>query len=293
MERTDAGFTLVELLVVSVLGVFILGAIYQTLTVQQRTYEHQRVVIETNEASRTTMELLAAELREISSSGSDLVEAASDEVTIRVMRKVGFACFVPGSSMLDVWALGQSFEEGDQALVFDQGGDPDDASDDAWLAVEVDGTSAGYNSSGCGDWSETTLRGADLGSYPRQRLVLSGPALTTVVRGAPVRSFETMTYGIYDFDGEWMLGRSADGGAPVALVGPLAPPGGRGLVLRYYDADGNEISPADLASNLNQVASFNVAVRALATAPNLVGSGDVDDRLSVTIFLRNNDLFAF
>lgn len=286
MYRKTAGFSLVELLLVVVLGFIILGAVYETLNTQQQAYRQQTAVIETHEATRAALEVLAGELREISSSGADILMATRDSVTIRALRKVGFVCYVAGG-FIDVWTLSTDFAARDRLLVYDNGGTTQNPSDDQWRQMTVTGADKSlFNLAACTQWPEYSLRGDSVGDHTRQHLVVTGSWSGTIDRGAPVRSYESVTYGIQQVDGEWMLTRREGAGATVALVGPLAAPADSGLALSYYDADGAQMSYSTLPSNLTSVNSFKITVK--GEYPRGDGT-DIQRDLSIAIYLRNND----
>ncbi|HUF75760.1 MAG TPA: prepilin-type N-terminal cleavage/methylation domain-containing protein, partial [Longimicrobiales bacterium] len=69
MTRDRRGFTLVELLVVVVLGSLVLMAALQVLITNQRTYAAQNAVITSQQSTRIALEVLVNELRELSPSG--------------------------------------------------------------------------------------------------------------------------------------------------------------------------------------------------------------------------------
>ncbi|HEY8484126.1 MAG TPA: prepilin-type N-terminal cleavage/methylation domain-containing protein [Longimicrobiales bacterium] len=278
MNGRAGGFTLIELLVVVVLGALAIGAAYQTLTLQERASRHQNAIITTLETNRTAIDVLAAELREISAADGDLLMAAPESLTFRAFRKAGIVCQVDALG-LDVWLLSDApFAVGDRVLVF-QDFDPAAADDDAWSGPAVV-IGVGPAAGGCTAWSK-----------PTARLSLAGLAVgpTNISPGAPIRSYEVLTYGHYQIGGEWSLGQRVQGRPVVALVGPLAPPEQRGLVFRYYDESGTALPAPLAAADRQRVARIEVKVRA-ATPGAVVGSGNGTyvDSLVMQINLRGN-----
>ncbi|NNM03492.1 MAG: prepilin-type N-terminal cleavage/methylation domain-containing protein, partial [Gemmatimonadetes bacterium] len=80
------GFTLVELLVVLVLGTFILLATYQTLATNTRVYAANSARTLGQQALRAGVAVLSGELREISPREGDLIEMGPDSLRIRAQR---------------------------------------------------------------------------------------------------------------------------------------------------------------------------------------------------------------
>jgi hypothetical protein len=270
--------TLVELLVVAVVGSFVLMAIYQTLTLQERSARHQRGLITAQQSSRAALELLVAELRELSAVSGDLVGAGEDFLTLRSSRKLGFVCgSEPALWQLDVWERGEPFASGDSVFLFVDG-DPGTTADDLWSVwVVADAASVG-SSVECPDWPE----GSPL---PRRRLTLeSGSAaeFAGIARGSPVRSYVQQTYGKQLIDGNWVLARQR-GEEIVPLIGPLSPDG---LRLDFVDGAGDSIDP-ESSADLTGVNRIEITVRALA--PGSVGrAGAVVHTISSHVHLRNH-----
>jgi prepilin-type N-terminal cleavage/methylation domain-containing protein len=293
--RGEQGFTLAELLVVAVLGAVILGAVFQTLSIQNRTFQRQSAVISAQEASRTALAVLSGELREVSSTGQDLIAASADSVSLRVLRKIGFVCNAGGAGALSMWELGQPFAAGDSIFVFSQGADLIDPDDDAWIPGEVTAVTHGVAPAGCGvAWPKETLSGAADGDHDVATLsIASGLSLANVTRGAPARTFDRLTYGRYTLGGEVVLGRRAGAGDAVPLVGPLAA-GRRGLRFEFYDADNTELGGggAVAAADLDDVSFFTISVQGRQAAGSMEADGFYEDSLTVSVFLRNNDQSA-
>jgi prepilin-type N-terminal cleavage/methylation domain-containing protein len=222
-KRARAGFTLVELLVVVVLGTLLVIAISQVLITNSRIYTVSNAQIQGQQIMRAGMDVLFGELREISIPGEDLEVMDPDQLVIRSQRAFGLVCDTDYSTSpeeLTVVTVGSVFRAGDSIFVFADN-EPERTADDVWLAKlvrSVDGT-------------------AVCGGRPAQVLTVPDLAITgdSVREGAPVRAFQRFTYGAFVIDGETYLGRQARGDSPPdPLVGPIVPYGG--VVFRYLDA---------------------------------------------------------
>lgn len=273
--RTDRrGFSIIELLVVAVLGTLILMAAYQVLITNQRTYTVQNAHIGSRQISRAALDVLATELREVNP--VDLVGMGSEQVTFRAQRTFGLVCDVVlpalGSSpVLDVVRVGDWFESGDSVTVFadNREGTP---RDDAWILAEaslVDPTIT------CDDGS------------PAQQMTFTGQSAAfladTVRAGAPVRSFVHYTYGRFDLSGETYVARQRAGGSVEPLVGPIPATFAAGVPsveFVYLDADGNGTA---VAADVRQI-EIRVRIRSEARG----AAGDVvADSLTTRVQLRN------
>ena len=127
------GFTVVELLIVSVLGALVVGVTYQVLILNQRTYIAQNAKIESQQTVRAGLDVLFSELRELSSSESDILGFGSDTLKVRSVRGFGLACAVNvGAGTLDVLKVGSWFEVGDSVVVYAEN-DDGTGSDDDWI----------------------------------------------------------------------------------------------------------------------------------------------------------------
>lgn len=272
----QAGFTLVELLIVAVLGSLILLATYEVLLTNQRTYVAQQAQIQSQQSVRSGTDVLFGELREISPRAGDLKIMASDSMKVRVMRKFGIACQVDPSVMLIVFAgtpsvrvysAGTPFEDGDSAVIFADV-DTTKVEDDTYIYGQIN---AGDTTQTCGSKRAQTLTFPGLGQAFTDSAVWAG---------APVRSYVWYTYGLYQVDGDWYLGRHEVGGSVTPLLGPLASRSDGGLSFDYLDEDGSSTATAD---DVRQIA---VTIR----TPGEVRGPDGDlisDSLTTRIYTRN------
>ena len=284
--HSEAGFTLVELTIVVVISTIALIAIYQSLITQERTYRYQSAAIDAQGSTRIGLQLLASELREISASagddptatgGSDLLVATSDSISFRAFRKVGLVCAVDtAGGSLDVWTLGTRFEVGDSLFMFQEGDTLTD-DDDAWVS------GVGLRDAGEARNEDVCVR--EWGTYETQGLGGLDPGdLGFMERGAMVRSYQTLTYGSYRYDDDWVLGRSVGDGSVVPLVGPILSPDSGGLVFRFFNSNSRELRPSSEAE-MAQVARVEITVRALSRGGI---DGPYVDSLSTTVYLRGN-----
>lgn len=263
-----AGFTLVELIIVAVLGSLIVMASLQVLITNQRTYSAQNAKIQGQQTTRAAMDVLLSELREISPQDGDLLAMGPDSVTIRTMRKFGVTCATDytGDPVLTVIRVGDFFQVGDSAFVFADN-NPAISADDVWISAEVTGVDSTSVTCASQEAQELTFAG--------QINDFNGTNVVSV--GAGVRSYERYTYGLYTIDGETYLGRRR-GGSAVPLVGPVRP--SDGIDFDFLDEDGAVTTTA------TAVRQIIVTIR---TTSNVLGSGNdpVADSITARVFTRN------
>lgn len=261
------GFTLTELIVVTVLGALVVAASMQILITNQRTYTAQNAQIQGQQATRAALDILSAEIREISPSGGDLVAMGKTSMSLRTMRKLGVACgvFYGGTPVVRVAKIGDWFEEKDSVFVFADN-DDDTSDDDTWISgmvTAVDTTVA------CG-----SDRAVDL-SFAGQSATFAADSVRV---GAVVRSFLHYTYALRLMGDDYYLTRQQRGQEAVALVGPLK--AANGLELVYLDQDGNKTATA---TDVRQIA---VKIRTNSGVVNSVGA-TVSDSIAAWVWTRN------
>lgn len=266
------GFTLVELLVVTLLGSLLVLATYEVLITNQRTYTVQAAQVGNQQKARATLDVLFAELREISASGGDILGMGADTLRVRAMRRYGLVCDVSWGSgaafYLKARKVGDWFSVGDSVFVFADN-QTTTSSDDVWIQARISAR-------------DTT---ATCGSAGAQRLTFVDSAFVrdTVRVGAPVRSFTSYKYGILTWGNEQYLGRQSQGGYAIPMVGPLEVSDGdgrKGVRFRYVDSL-NAVTTDPLA-----VRQIQVTVRTWSDVTTNQGRR-VADSLTATIYPRN------
>jgi hypothetical protein len=265
------GFTLVELLVVSVVGIIILSGVVRVLVSTQQVYTAQTARIGSQQTVRAGLGVLFGEIREVSPRGGDLITMQPNEVQVRVMRTVGYACQVSYAATPSVTTgrLGSWFNDGDSLFVFAEN-NPNIQGDDRFLRGL---TSVVDTTATCPDGS------------PGQQLMLPGMAAAMAVDsvrvGALVRSFEHVTYGLFqEGSGEWYLGQRRAGAGWEPLVGPLRAPDNDAPLFRYLNEAGAVTATAA------QVRQVEVTLRSDSRARG-PGGVVIRDSVSARIQARN------
>lgn len=261
-----AGFTLVEMIVVVVLGTMIVLGLYRVLTAQQRAYRHQSQVAALHDALRVGTAVLAADLREAASAGGDLAALGPDTLAVRSPVGFGIVCVVDTLNrrlgLVDVQGR-VTAGAGDSVLVFRPAG---------WVVrgvLEVNPT--GYPALACPYAAGPAL----------QRTLRLGGSVSGVPVGAPLRAFHRYTYRLTQEANAWWLAR-ADAGGPEVLAGPFA--GGAGLEFFYYDT----LDAATMTASRVARVDVRLIARSRAGSAGLAGSGTpMVDTLDLSISLRN------
>jgi len=278
MTRGRKGFTLVELLVVTVLGSLVMLAALQVLVMNQRTFTAQNAVISGQQTTRMSIEVLFAELREVSAPGGDILAMGSDSLRVRLMRKFSVVCETnwtgqPEISVLDslgslsINAAANAFDTGDSVFVFADNNENDD-DDDVWIPARV-------------TLVDTTVvcpqggEGAMMLRFNGQAALFSADSVGI---GAPVRSYLEYTFGTTNMLGDPYLSRRLGNGDMIPIAGPLRV--GTGLEFVYRDADGVvTATPAD-------VRQIQISVRTGSKVLNSLNEM-VSDSITVWVFTRN------
>lgn len=281
MNGRAPGFTLVEFLVVAVLVIIILTGVYKLVVYQDQSGRQARVVTATQQTIRTTMQILQAELREVSTTGGDVTMASSDSVKIQTLRKSGFVCdSTTTPNTIDVWTMGDRFAPNDTVLVFSDGPSATSMTDDTWRPAVVADT--GTTSCSNATWPNSVV----------QRLQVNADSVRRNIRGgAPIRSVERLVYGNFMINGNWYLGRRLGNTTTLEpIIGPLASPANRGLVLQYYDTLNALIPGANLTTAAGRRAIRRMRITIVGSTPGAARprNGSYVDSLTSDVYFRGN-----
>ena len=267
MKRGDKrGFTLVELMIVAVVGAMLVGSTYQILLSSQRALTIQTAQIQGQQTVRAGLDILFSELREMSRSEGDILTMGPDKIEFRAMRAFGLVCGVSVTgSPVRVQKVGRFFTSGDSVMVFADN-DPDIASDDTILSGRVATV----------DTTQTCAGADTVQSLVIPSLISAALANDTVRIGAPVRGFTIYTYGLYSLDGDYYLGRRS-GATTAPLVGPLS---ANGVSFTYLESLGG------VTTNPRTVSHIEVTLRTQSRVLDQQGR-PISDSLTIAIYLRN------
>ena len=298
---TRHGFTLVELLIVLIVGGMVATAATRLLQRQQRFYTSAGSLVMQRVSLRDATGIIPGEIRALSAADGDVIAFSDSSLEIRATIGSAIACdTASGGAALHLApdqlsdatpAVLASFvtmpDRGDVALVYDGGAD--DPSDDRWLSATIDGVSSGVDL--CAGSPFAALVRPGTGSVRLQ--FSAGDELAATVRpGAFVRVVRRVRYRFYRAStAEWFIGYSTWNGTTLGAVQPVSGPfapyrddGRSGFALRFFDSAG-----ARLTSEMDprRIARIEISVRGGAKEAMSGGGSSPPDSQTVTIRLRN------
>jgi prepilin-type N-terminal cleavage/methylation domain-containing protein len=278
MTRGRAGFTFIELIVVAVVGSLILFAALQVLITNRRMFTAQSATISGQQSTRMAVEILFAELREVSPGGGDIISMASDEIRVRLMRKFASVCAITYSPqpLLLVFhptPSSRKFHTGDSIFAWADN-EENVETDDVWIPARVTAVDSFTTAVGLPVCPQD-LAPASLLTFNGQAAAFAADSVRV---GAPVRSYIEYTFGVTNLMGDPYLGRQTQSGPMVPIAGPLRT--GNGLQFTYRDSLGTVTNvPTD-------VRQIEVTVRTGSRVLNSLGQM-VSDSVTVWIHSRN------
>lgn len=275
LARTRRGFTLIELIVATVLAAIVGAALVMTLRKQERFYASVREMMQLRSQLRDAADVLVADIRgaAVSRYGLSLMTDTAVEFFATLGTSVlcatpsGRTLFLPPTT-LSSGAVLSSFvaspDTGDLAVVLSlPRGNPDSAH---WIESRISAfASRSLNTSCPATTGFTSALDASSGRSG-YALTLTAALPPEVRKGAPVRFVRRARYSLYrSSDAAWYLGYrrcNAIGPSVCATIQPVSGPylayshGGAtvsGLAFRYFDTTGNELTDAAASSTLAKI----------------------------------------
>ena len=282
LTRARRGFTLAETILVLVLGAMVLGLVSTIGNNLQRQLTEQAARLSVGEQLGAGAELLPLDLRSLSPTAGDIVEASDTALQVRATIGSAVVCAVNGSSITVAPYLGAyqqsvvpSLQAGDSLWVLS-----DQDTIETWRAARIQGwrrTVSGcpaLDAGAAGICDLTHLWSADV------------PDVSAFAQGAVVRITRPLRFTFSRAgDAQWYLGlrtwntAAAQFNLVQPLSGPYVPPNASAATrFAYFDSTG---APWSLgAAGRNSIARIEALL--VAAAPN-----DVVDSQRVVVAVRN------
>ena len=277
----EAGFTLVEFLIVSLVGFIMVMGSYQVLISQSRILAQQQETIDARASSQGGAALLAWELKSLSAAGGDLYTITEDSIVVRSVQATGVIC-----SWMETGSVSRL------GLQETSGVFPGTANDSAMVYSVVNRTWAAFDVveawNGGGAWGNGVpdcFWGDSTTTEPYAAIQID--TLVTLVNvevGGPVHVFRRTTYGLSTSDGRWWLSRREGTGAWEILTGPMLSPNNGGLAFKYYAQNDSLTADPTLVTRVE----FTLRSQShgqVSTAGQTGGASE--DSVTTTVFLRN------
>lgn len=302
MSSRAAGFTLIEMVVATAIAAIIGTTLMVTLRRQERFYSSASQMIEVRGQLRDGADVLTSDIRgaAIERFGLPVMTDTAAEFFSTVGSSVicetpaGSTLFLPPatlSSGATLTSLLASPDTGDIALIYAMpGGSPDSAQ---WMEARITGFSTRSLATSCPPSTGFTSSYDVAGGERGYALTITANPGTGIRKGAPVRFIRRGRYSLYASGGQWHLGyRRCNAEGPPAcgtvqpVSGPYLPYRGSGdpeagLVFRYFDASGGEITDESLSAF---TARIDIVLRgSTARAVALAGDARVRYRDSAVV----------
>jgi prepilin-type N-terminal cleavage/methylation domain-containing protein len=268
------GFTLIELIVATVLAGFVGTALMMTLRRQERLYGSATEVMEVRAQLRDAADVLSADIRgaAVARYGFPLMTDSALELFTAIGSSV--VCTAPVGSTLFLaparlssgtvlTSLLASPDTGDLALIYTMPGAQPDSG--RWLESRIAAFGTRSVNTSCPPSTGFTSP-ADVAGQTGYALTLSAAPPSSVRKGAPVRFLRRARYSLYrSSDGKWYLGFRRCNAIGPSVCGSIQPVSGPyrpyqtqgtnsgGLAFRYFASDGSEVVDALLSPTIARV----------------------------------------
>ncbi|MFN2602312.1 MAG: PilW family protein [Gemmatimonadaceae bacterium] len=269
------GFTLIELIVATVLAAIVGTTLMMTLRRQERFYASATEMMQLRSQLRDAADVLVADIRGAAVSRYGLTLMTDTAVEFFATLGTSVLCATPSGqtvflppTALSSGAVLTSFaalpDTGDLALVLSlPNASPDSAH---WIETRISAFASRSLNTSCPATTGFTSALDATASRTGYALTLPATLPSEVRKGAPVRFIRRARYSLYrSSDGAWYLGYrrcNAIGKSVCTTIQPVSGPylayshGGTsvsGLAFRYFDTNGNELFDAALSPELARI----------------------------------------
>jgi hypothetical protein len=290
--------TLVELLIGIVVATLVVMMAVSHVIRHQRAYDAIAADIDLRTRLRDASDLIAADLRGVSSAGDSIVFASDTAVEFYSAIGASTVCTTPALARItlppDTLASGRTLsswittpDTGDHAIIFR---DSSAASPGGWVRARIASFGTTPTLVGC-PVAAGLLSVIDVGPARSYEIAFTSPLPAGVRRGSPVRFIRRVRYDVYrGGDGKWYLGYRRCTGvcAPVQPVsGPYESSAGPPIKFRYFTRSGATLPGNGPTTDVARVeivahAKYRRPVRLPGIAVPLVA-----ESATVTVALRN------
>lgn len=302
MSRQAAGFTLIEMIVATAIAAVVGTTLMLTLSRQERFYSSASQMLRVRGQLRDGADVLTSDIRgaAIERYGLPLMTDTAVELFSTVGSSVicetpaGSTLFLPPAMLSNgapLTSLLAQPDTGDIALIYAMPGGAPDSSQ--WIEARIARFSTRALATSCPPSTGFTSSSDVAGGELAYALTLTANPATGIRKGAPVRFIRRGRYSLYASGGQWYLGYrrcNAEGtpscGTVQPISGPYLPYKGAGdpeagLVFRYFDASGGEITDQSLST---LAARIDIVLRgSTARAVALAGDARVRYRDSAVV----------
>lgn len=274
LDRERRGFTLIELIVATVLAALVGSTLMMTLRRQERFYAAATDVMQVRAQLRDAADVLAADIRgaAVARYGLPLMTDSAMELFISIgssvvcTAPVGKTLFLPPPRLASgtvITSFLASADTGDLALIYAMpAGQPDSG---RWVESRIAAFATRSVNTTCPTATGFTTDG-DVAGQSGYAVTLAAAPPASVRRGAPVRFLRRARYSLYrSSDGQWYLGFRRCNAIGPSICGTIQPVSGPylpyakqgasigGMAFRYFDSAGDEVVDALLSPTISRV----------------------------------------
>ena len=307
MQLRRRGFTLAELLAATAVGGIAAALMTATIVRQQRIFTAASEQLSVRSELRDGADILAADIRGASVEMFGLPVMTDTAIEMVTVVGTSVACSAPSTLTIglppSVLVSGNSLtsmlvqpDTGDLALLYVAPPDNQDSAE--WQQYRIASFTARALATACPSSTGFTTDGDSFSGVTGYHLTLTTPPAPQVRKGAPIHFLRRARYSFYrSSDGAWYLGYRRCGAAPPFACASIQPVSGPyqpyksgaspGIVFRYFDSSGTELSDPSTSFNVARVEIVLRGESATAIAPAGDSRKVWRDSVVVTVSPRN------